>query len=108
MLWLWISVGGLLGVLVVVPLAVHAFLVSNFMSVITRIFQEKPLFMAPIGKPVAGAEEVVLTTPDGLRLHGCYWPAAKPRKGVVLRADKPMPVSQENVVEDPLFFEVTL
>jgi hypothetical protein len=32
----------------------------------------------------------------------------KPRKGVVLRADKPMPVSQENVVEDPLFFEVTL
>ena len=29
-------------------------------------------------------------------------------KGVVLRVDKPMPVTQERVVEDPLFFEVTL
>jgi hypothetical protein len=31
----------------------------------------------------------------------------KSRHGVVLRVDRPMPVSQENVVEDPLFFEVT-
>jgi hypothetical protein len=29
-------------------------------------------------------------------------------KGVVLRVDKPKPVTQERVVEDPLFFEVTL
>jgi hypothetical protein len=29
-------------------------------------------------------------------------------KGVVLRVDKPMPATQEKVVEDPLFFEVTL
>ena len=29
-------------------------------------------------------------------------------KGVVLRVDQPMPVTQEKVVEDPLFFEVTL
>jgi hypothetical protein len=29
-------------------------------------------------------------------------------KRVVLRVDKPMPRSQEQVVEDPLFFEVTL
>jgi hypothetical protein len=28
-------------------------------------------------------------------------------KGVVLRVDQPMPPSQENVIEDPLFFEVT-
>lgn len=28
-------------------------------------------------------------------------------KGVVLRVDKPMPRSNERVVEDPLFFEVT-
>jgi hypothetical protein len=31
----------------------------------------------------------------------------KPRNGVVLRVDKPMPASQEKVAEDPLFFEVT-
>ena len=31
----------------------------------------------------------------------------KPRNGVVLRVDKPMPPSQEKVAEDPLFFEVT-
>jgi len=29
-------------------------------------------------------------------------------KGAVLRVDKPMPSTQEKVVEDPLFFEVTL
>jgi beta-lactamase superfamily II metal-dependent hydrolase len=29
-------------------------------------------------------------------------------KGVVLRVDQPMPATQEQVVEDPLFFEVTL
>ena len=31
----------------------------------------------------------------------------KRAKGVVLRVDKPAPATQENVVEDPLFFEVT-
>jgi len=29
-------------------------------------------------------------------------------KGAILRVDKPMPATREQVVEDPLFFEVTL
>jgi hypothetical protein len=28
-------------------------------------------------------------------------------KGAILRVDMPKPATQENVVEDPLFFEVT-
>ena len=49
-----------------------------------RIFQEKPLFIIPIGQPVANAEEVTISTTNGLELHGCYLKAIGPRKGVVL------------------------
>jgi pimeloyl-ACP methyl ester carboxylesterase len=39
---------------------------------IARIFQEKPLFVIPRGQPIADAEDIRLTTPEGLTLRGCY------------------------------------
>lgn len=52
---------------------------------ITRIFEEKPLFIIPRGQPVPGAEDVRIPTAGGLALHGCYLPTPAPlRRGVVL------------------------
>src|SRR5262245_6729912 len=62
----------------------HTYLVRRFMPAFVRIFQEKPLFIAPFGQPVPDAEEVTLTTPDGVRLQGCYLRADRPRRGVIL------------------------
>jgi pimeloyl-ACP methyl ester carboxylesterase len=56
----------------------------KYLGYVTRIFQEKPLFIVPRGQPTDDAEHVTLTTPDGLTLRGCYLPAAGPRKGVIL------------------------
>ena len=85
-LWLWITLGVLTTVFVGLFLVLHVHVVVNFFPVITRIFQEKPLFITPFGQPVPDAEEVTLTTPDGLSLQACYLHASngKPRKGVIL------------------------
>jgi fermentation-respiration switch protein FrsA (DUF1100 family) len=56
----------------------------NYVPVVERIFQEKPLFIIPFGQPAPDAEEITLTTPDGLALQACYLRTSKPRKGVVL------------------------
>lgn len=56
----------------------------NYLSVVMRIFQEKPLFMVPFGKPIPDAEEITLTTPDGLKLNACYLHTKQPRKGVIM------------------------
>jgi len=55
----------------------------NYLERIIRIFEEKPLFIIPRGKPVPGAEEVKFIS-DGKQLIGCYLRARKPRKGVIL------------------------
>jgi pimeloyl-ACP methyl ester carboxylesterase len=83
-LWLWITLGVLTVTFVVIMSIFHFRVMFEYMPVITRIFQEKPLFILPFGKPVADAEEIVLTTPDGLALRGCYLPTRQPRKGVIL------------------------
>src|ERR1035438_3082835 len=62
----------------------HLHIVRRYIPVVVRIFQEKPLFILPFGQPVADAEEVTLTTPDGLALKGCYLRPPQPRKGVLL------------------------
>jgi predicted alpha/beta hydrolase len=82
--WLWISLGILAGAIFGGLLGFHFYIVHHYLSVITRIFQEKPLFILPFGQPVPEAEEITLTTPDGLALQGCYLPAAGPRQGVIL------------------------
>lgn len=82
--WIWISLGILVGALVIGALSMHWYICVYYIPVVLRIFQEKPLFMLPFGKPVPGAEEVTLETPDGLKLQGCYLKTEKPRKGVIL------------------------
>jgi dipeptidyl aminopeptidase/acylaminoacyl peptidase len=57
---------------------------SKYLGQIVRIFEEKPLFIVPRGKPVPDAEDVTFPTDDGLNLRGCYLTARRPRKGVLL------------------------
>src|SRR5271163_4888532 len=83
-LWVWISVGVVAATIVIVPLVMHMHVRRRYIPVVVRIFQEKPLFILPFGQPVADAEDVTLTTPDGLALQGCYLKTPKPRKGVLL------------------------
>jgi len=82
--WIWISLGILLLVVLAVPLGLHWHVVINYIPVVLRIFQEKPLFIMPFGKPTDDAEGVALSTPDGLTVHGIYLRTPKPRKGVIL------------------------
>jgi uncharacterized protein len=57
----------------------------RYMGFLTRIFQEKPLFVVPRGEPDPRAEEVKVATADGLLLRGCYFPTtAYQRRGVIL------------------------
>ena len=85
--WFWVMVS----VLLIPPIAVGLLLAvaflyfrSKYMGCVVRIFQEKPLFIIPRGKPTDDAEHVTFPTPDGLTLRGCYLKAAAPRKGVIL------------------------
>ncbi|MBI1832442.1 MAG: alpha/beta fold hydrolase [Planctomycetes bacterium] len=82
--WVWLSLGIIVLLVVLAPLALHWHVVHNYIPVVLRIFQEKPIFIMPFGKPTPDAEEVTLTTPDGLALRGIYLRTSKPRKGVIL------------------------
>jgi pimeloyl-ACP methyl ester carboxylesterase len=63
----------------------HFWLRRRHMKNLTRIFLEKPLFVIPRGQPVDDAEEVELTSADGIKLRGCYLrQTAADRKGVIL------------------------
>lgn len=86
--WMWIG----LAVVVGIPLAVVLFLIAlyfhlrwNYAQYLVRIFQERPLFIIPRGKPVPGGEDVRFLTADGLVLSGCYLKTTAPeRQGVIL------------------------
>ncbi len=86
--WLWIVIS----VLAVPPIAVglvlavtYLYVRWKYMGFLTRIFQEKPLFVVPRGEPDPSAEEVTLSAPDGLALRGCYLSTTAPqRRGVIL------------------------
>jgi uncharacterized protein len=82
--WLWISLAVLLALIVIPPIYLHFYIVVKYIPVVLRIFQEKPLFLLPFGKPVADAENITLETPDGLKLQACYLKTTQPRKGVLL------------------------
>jgi pimeloyl-ACP methyl ester carboxylesterase len=82
-----------LGLMCSVPLAVFAWLLvvslhvrRRYLHVVVRIFQEKPLFVAPRGQPWPAAQDVRFPTSDGLTLVGCYLRTARPRRGVILFA----------------------
>ena len=55
-----------------------------YVHVITRIFQEKPLFVIPRGEPNGMAEDVRIAV-EGRTLRGCYFKTPmSSRKGVIL------------------------
>jgi fermentation-respiration switch protein FrsA (DUF1100 family) len=62
----------------------HYYLRWKYLWLLLRIFQEKPLFVAPRGQPVDSAESVSFLTTHGLTLHGCYLRTkAARRRGVI-------------------------
>jgi uncharacterized protein len=82
-IWLWIGLT-ILGTVAAAFLALHVLVLVRYMHVVVRIFQERPIFILPFGQPVEGAEDVTLTTADGLKLQGCYLRTSAPRKAVIL------------------------
>lgn len=84
--WLVIFVGVPVVTFVALVALAQAYYRRKYINQIVRIFEEKPLFVVPKGKPVPGAEDVHLTTADGLTLRGCYLQSRRPRRGVVLFA----------------------
>lgn len=86
MMWLWMA-GAATGVLLLVGAAVllaQRHIMRVYFPHLVRIFQEKPLFIPPQGRPIAEAEALQFTTTAGLTLHGCYLKAPGPRKGVIV------------------------
>jgi pimeloyl-ACP methyl ester carboxylesterase len=65
-------------------LALGVYLRIKYVKVVVRIFQEKPLFVAPRGEPTPDAEDVRFRSEDGLTLCGCYLKGRQPRRGVLL------------------------
>lgn len=87
-MYFWLGVLGVILLTLLVAalglfLAVHLFIVRNYMQHVVRIFQEKPLFIIPFGKADPDAEDIELSGTDGVVLHACYFKAKGPRKGVV-------------------------
>jgi uncharacterized protein len=64
--------------------AAYAYFRARYLDQIVRVFEEKPLFIIPRGKPSPGAEDVTFETANGLKLRGCYLRGRIPRKGVIL------------------------
>jgi uncharacterized protein len=63
----------------------YFWLCRHYLDPLKRIFLEKPLFVIPRGQPDPAAEEVALTSADGLTLRGCYLRhTAARRRGVLL------------------------
>jgi fermentation-respiration switch protein FrsA (DUF1100 family) len=62
----------------------YFYLIYKYGHFISRIFQEKPLFIVPRGQPVEGGEDVSFVTSDGRKLCGCYLKGNGRRRGVIL------------------------
>ena len=86
--WLWLG----FSVLAVPPIAIgmvlamiFIFIYVKYMGFLQRIFQEKPLFNIPRGEKLDGAEDVIISAVDGLKLRACYIKTTVPeRKGVIM------------------------
>jgi pimeloyl-ACP methyl ester carboxylesterase len=83
----WLGLGLMFSVpvgILVYLTALSIYLRFKYVKVMVRIFQEKPLFVAPRGEPTPEAEDVAFVSGDGVPLRGCYLAARGPRRGVVL------------------------
>lgn len=87
MLLFWIGLGLMLSVPLIGvggALTFHVRVVRRYVPLLTRIFQEKPLFIVPRGQAGDDAERVSFQTADGLTLKGCYLRAPSARRGVLV------------------------
>jgi len=86
--WLWLGlaiVGGLALLISLATALFYLYLRCRYLDFLVRVFHEKPLFIVPRGQPVTGAEDVRLSTSEGLQLRGCYLrTSAERRHGVIL------------------------
>jgi pimeloyl-ACP methyl ester carboxylesterase len=86
--WFWLGFAFLTVPFVAYGLAMAALYLYvrwKYMGYLTRIFQEKPLFIVPRGEAQTGAEEIAVKADDGLTLRACYLKTgAAERKGVIL------------------------
>ena len=82
MVWLWI--GSVVLFLALVCFLIHVYVIRTYLPHVVRIFQDKPLFIIPVGQPIPNAETVHFPTSHGLTLCGCYLAANGPRKGVIV------------------------
>lgn len=89
--WIWwlatnllIAVAGLTLLGTALFAAGHYYYRTKFLDQIVRIFEEKPLFIVPKGKPIPEAEDVSFLSSDGVRLRGCFLRTSGPRKGLIL------------------------
>jgi pimeloyl-ACP methyl ester carboxylesterase len=86
--WLWMALGivtAIALVAMVVFLLFHRYVKRTYFDLVVRIFEERPLFIIPRGQPVPDAEDIRLTTADGLSLCACYLKArTRQRQGVIL------------------------
>jgi alpha-beta hydrolase superfamily lysophospholipase len=82
----WIGLGLMLSVPLIGlggALTFHLRVVQRYVPLMTRIFQEKPLFIVPRGQPGDG-EHVSFRSDDGLTLRGCYLRTSAARRGVIV------------------------
>lgn len=87
MLSFWLGVAMMCGVPLIGvcgALTFHFRVVQRYVPLLTRIFQEKPLFIVPRGQAGGDDERVNFPTSDGLTLVGCYLRAPAPRRGVIV------------------------
>jgi pimeloyl-ACP methyl ester carboxylesterase len=71
-------------ILTISLIALYFHLVRRYLGFLLRVFDEKPLLIAPKGQPVPDAEEVRFPTSDGLQLCGCYLRGRREqRRGVI-------------------------
>ena len=65
-----ITLGGAVTATLLVAVMVAGYFVLDwlYVPVVLRIFAEKPLFVIPRGQKPPGAEDIELTTPEGLKL----------------------------------------
>ncbi len=89
--WVWwvlvVLAGGVASAVLLVALAfglVVLYVRNRYLDQIVRIFEERPLFIIPRGKPLPGVDEIAFPTDGGLTLRGCYLPGRGPRRGVIL------------------------
>ena len=69
----------------VLLLACIGYLTFRYVPIVSRIFEEKPLFHPLRLDPPGEGENVVFPSMDGTRLHGTYLHARTPRrKGVIV------------------------